>query len=69
MSNPSKTAKYLINSPDSVVSEALEGFVQISPNVSYLGGSHDITVAVRSDWDVVATNHVAIVCGGGSGKL
>ena len=57
------SAKKLINNPEHVVDEALEGLLRINPGVQ---GIENHRVVVRSDLQNVE-NRVAILCGGGSG--
>ena len=57
------TAKKLINDPEHVVDEALEGLLRINPGIQ---GIENHRVVVRSDLQNVE-NRVAILCGGGSG--
>ena len=57
------TAKKLINDPEHVVDEALEGLLRTNPGVQ---GIENHRVVVRSDLQNVE-NRVAILCGGGSG--
>ncbi len=55
--------KKLINAPDDVVGEALDGLTRINAGIARLAGS---TTAVRSDVGAVhAAGHVALLAGGG----
>src|SRR6476646_5528986 len=56
--------KKLINRPESVVAEMIEGLVTVYPGLSRLPG-HE--VVVRADAAVVCDRQVALISGGGSG--
>jgi dihydroxyacetone kinase len=56
--------KKLINDPSSVVPEMLEGLVALWPGLSLLEGEQ---VIVRTDFETVRANQVALISGGGSG--
>ena len=56
--------KKLINHPQNVVPEMMEGLLAIYPHVSLLANHH---VLIRSDADEVRDRQVAVVSGGGSG--
>ena len=56
--------KKLINRPERVVPEMLEGFLALYPGLARL--SHH-NVLLRSDADEVRERQVALVSGGGSG--
>jgi triose/dihydroxyacetone kinase / FAD-AMP lyase (cyclizing) len=56
--------KKLINSPERVVREMLEGLLALYPNVALLG---DHNVLIRSDIEDVCDRQVGIISGGGSG--
>lgn len=56
--------KKLINRPEDVLSEMIEGFLVLYPGLSRL--SHH-NVVLRSDADTVRDRQVAIISGGGSG--
>ncbi|KAK1263406.1 putative 3,4-dihydroxy-2-butanone kinase [Acorus gramineus] len=59
--------KKLINDPNDVVTEFIEGLVETYPGLQYLDGFPGIKVVLRAD--VVGTTYdkVAVICGGGSG--
>jgi dihydroxyacetone kinase len=57
------STKKLINDPERVVDEALEGLLATNPGVSAVDNHR---VVVRSDLDSL-TGKVALICGGGSG--
>ncbi|KAK1287943.1 putative 3,4-dihydroxy-2-butanone kinase [Acorus calamus] len=59
--------KKLINDPNDVVTEFIEGLVETYPGLQYLDGFPGIKVVLRAD--VVGTKYdkVAVICGGGSG--
>jgi dihydroxyacetone kinase len=56
--------KKLINDPDRVVAEMLEGLLALNPNVSSLAGRN---VVVRSDSAFNPSSEVSLISGGGSG--
>src|SRR5436309_926841 len=56
--------KKLINRPESVVEEMIEGLVAVSPGLERLPGQ---TVVVRADGAEVRERRVALISGGGSG--
>ncbi len=56
--------KMLINRPEAVVDEVLDGLVALHPGLRRLPGR---SVIVRSDAEVVRDRHVALISGGGSG--
>lgn len=56
--------KKLINRPESVVEEMVQGLVAVHPGLLRLPGQ---TVLVRSDLPVMAERPVAVISGGGSG--
>src|SRR4051812_15798762 len=56
--------KKLINRPESVVEEMIEGLVAVYPGLSRLPDHH---VVIRADAAVVRDRQVAIISGGGSG--
>lgn len=58
------SAKKLINSPKTVVSDAIEGMLLMNPNISRVG---DLHVLVRSDIITYRQQHVTCISGGGSG--
>src|SRR5437588_12407352 len=56
--------KKLINSPDRVVDEMLDGLLALSPGLSRLSGQN---VLLRSDFEDRRDEQVAVISGGGSG--
>jgi len=56
--------KKLINRPDRVVDEMLDGLLALHPNLARLAGQN---VIVRSDFEERRDEQVAIISGGGSG--
>jgi len=56
--------KKLINRPDQVVEEMLDGLLALYPNLSRLSG---FNVVLRSDFEDRRDEQVAIISGGGSG--
>lgn len=56
--------KKLINHPDNVVEEMVEGLVGAFPGLRRIAGH---TVLVRSDLPAMEERPVAVICGGGSG--
>src|SRR3954466_14780339 len=56
--------KKLINRPDRVVDEMLEGLLALYPGLSRLSGQN---VMLRSDFEERRDEQVAIISGGGSG--
>ena len=56
--------KKLINRPESVVEEMLEGLVAVYPGSARLPGQ---SVVVRADAEVGRDRQVALISGGGSG--
>ena len=62
MSAPKKA---LINAPEAVVSEAIDGLLALNPNIVRLAG---LDVVLRRDFEATkALNTVAVLSGGGSG--
>ncbi|KAK4799510.1 hypothetical protein SAY86_024875 [Trapa natans] len=59
--------KKLINSPDAVVTEFIEGLVETYPGLQYLDGFPEVKVVLRSDASGPTYNKVAVISGGGSG--
>ena len=59
-----QTMKKLINRPDEVVDEMLDGLLALHPNLARLAGHN---VIVRSDFEERRSEQVAIISGGGSG--
>lgn len=60
-------AKKLINDPNDVVKELIEGMVETYPHLTYLDGIPEVKVILRSDIKRGNYNKVAIISGGGSG--
>ena len=56
--------KKLINRPQAVVEEMVEGLVALDPNLERLPGQ---TVVVRADAAEARDRRVALISGGGSG--
>src|SRR4051794_12929574 len=56
--------KKLINRPEAVVEEMVEGLERLHPGLRRLPGH---TVLVRADADEARAEHVALISGGGSG--
>ena len=56
--------KKLINSPERIVAEMLEGLAALDPNLLKLPGWN---VVVRRDIEGLKNDRVAVICGGGSG--
>ncbi|TVU45348.1 hypothetical protein EJB05_04833 [Eragrostis curvula] len=59
--------KKLINDPDDVVTEFIEGLVETYPGLQYLDGFPQIKVVIRADVVRGAYEKVAVISGGGSG--
>ncbi|XP_072971719.1 putative 3,4-dihydroxy-2-butanone kinase [Typha angustifolia] len=59
--------KKLINDPDEVVTEFIEGLVETYPGLQYLDGFPQIKVVLRADVSIDTYNKVAVISGGGSG--
>ncbi|KAF8031502.1 hypothetical protein BT93_D0654 [Corymbia citriodora subsp. variegata] len=59
--------KKLINDPDDVVTEFIEGLVETYPNMQYLDGFPEVKVVLRADVSPATYDKVAIISGGGSG--
>ncbi|KAM0842759.1 hypothetical protein ACQ4PT_058156 [Festuca glaucescens] len=59
--------KKLINNPDDVVTEFIEGLVETYPSLQYLDGFPQIKVVLRADVVGGAHDKVAVISGGGSG--
>ncbi|KAF7047561.1 hypothetical protein CFC21_056473 [Triticum aestivum] len=59
--------KKLINNPDDVVTEFIEGLVETYPGLQYLDGFPEIKVVLRADAVGGAYDKVAVISGGGSG--
>lgn len=63
----SSAGKKLINDPNDVVTEFIEGMVETYPNLQYLDGFPEVKVVLRADVSRGAYNKVAVISGGGSG--
>ncbi|XP_039832910.1 putative 3,4-dihydroxy-2-butanone kinase isoform X2 [Panicum virgatum] len=59
--------KKLINDPNDVVTQFIEGLAETYPGLQYLDGFPEIKVVLRSDVVVGTYDKVAVICGGGSG--
>ncbi|KAJ1293863.1 hypothetical protein BS78_01G102000 [Paspalum vaginatum] len=59
--------KKLINKPEDVVTEFIEGLVETYPGLQYLDGFPQIKVVLRADVERGAYDKVAVISGGGSG--
>ncbi|KGN63936.1 putative 3,4-dihydroxy-2-butanone kinase isoform X2 [Cucumis sativus] len=59
--------KKLINNPDNVVTEFIEGLVETYPGLQYLDGFPKVKVVLRADVSSATYDKVAIISGGGSG--
>ncbi|KAI3889643.1 hypothetical protein MKX03_007665 [Papaver bracteatum] len=59
--------KKLINDPNDVVIEFIEGLIETYPNLQYLDGFPQIKVVVRADVSSSTYDKVAVISGGGSG--
>ncbi|OVA01127.1 Dak kinase [Macleaya cordata] len=59
--------KKLINDPNDVVTEFIEGLVETYPDLQYLDGFPEIKVVVRADVSSATYDKVAVISGGGSG--
>ncbi|GER45556.1 dihydroxyacetone kinase [Striga asiatica] len=64
MDHPSKK---LINNPNDVVTEFIEGLVETYPGLQYLDGFPDVKVVIRADVSGDTYDKVAVISGGGSG--
>ncbi|KAJ6805449.1 putative 3,4-dihydroxy-2-butanone kinase isoform X1 [Iris pallida] len=60
-------AKKLINDPNAVVTEFIEGLVETYPGLQYLDGFPQIKVVIRADISPDTYGKVAVISGGGSG--
>ncbi|XP_038679862.1 putative 3,4-dihydroxy-2-butanone kinase isoform X2 [Tripterygium wilfordii] len=60
-------AKKLINDPNDVVTEFIEGLVETYPGLQYLDGFPSVKVVLRADISRATYDKVAIISGGGSG--
>ncbi|EPS65311.1 hypothetical protein M569_09467, partial [Genlisea aurea] len=61
------TSKKLINDPNDVVTEFIEGLVETYPGLQYLDGFPKIKVVLRADVSASTYDKVAVISGGGSG--
>ncbi|KAM7266568.1 hypothetical protein ACFE04_004465 [Oxalis oulophora] len=59
--------KKLINDPNDVVTEFIEGLVETYPGLQYLDGFPEVKVVLRADVLGSTYNKVAVISGGGSG--
>ncbi|CAN6714490.1 unnamed protein product [Malus baccata var. baccata] len=59
--------KKLINDPNDVVTEFIEGLVETYPGLQYLDGFPQVKVVLRADVSGGTYDKVAIISGGGSG--
>ncbi|VVA19578.1 PREDICTED: dihydroxyacetone kinase [Prunus dulcis] len=60
-------AKKLINDPNDVVTEFIEGLVETYPGLQYLDGFPQVKVVLRADVSGGTYDKVAVISGGGSG--
>ncbi|EHA8587946.1 putative 3,4-dihydroxy-2-butanone kinase [Cocos nucifera] len=61
------SGKKLINDPNDVVTEFIEGLVETYPGLQYLDGFPQIKVVLRADVSGTTNDKVAVISGGGSG--
>ncbi|XXG81777.1 hypothetical protein AAC387_Pa09g2347 [Persea americana] len=59
--------KKLINDPNDVVTEFIEGLVETFPGLQYLDGFPEVKVVLRADVSGMTNDKVAVISGGGSG--
>ncbi|KAJ9162585.1 hypothetical protein P3X46_022347 [Hevea brasiliensis] len=59
--------KKLINNPNDVVTEYIEGLAETYPGLQYLDGFPEVKVVLRADVSSDTYDKVAIISGGGSG--
>ncbi|XP_021768919.1 putative 3,4-dihydroxy-2-butanone kinase isoform X1 [Chenopodium quinoa] len=59
--------KKLINDPNAVVTEFIEGLVETYPGLQYLDGFPEVKVVLRADVSSSTYNYVSVISGGGSG--
>ncbi|XP_021909212.1 putative 3,4-dihydroxy-2-butanone kinase [Carica papaya] len=59
--------KKLINDPNDVVTEFIEGLVETYPGLQYLDGFPEVKVVIRADVIAATYGKVAVISGGGSG--
>ncbi|KAI3517890.1 hypothetical protein L1887_17111 [Cichorium endivia] len=60
-------SKKLINNPNDVVTEFIEGLVETYPGLQYLDGFPEVKVVLRADISGPTYDKVAVISGGGSG--
>ncbi|KZV35492.1 3,4-dihydroxy-2-butanone kinase [Dorcoceras hygrometricum] len=60
-------SKKLINDPNDVVTEFIEGLVETYPGLQYLDGFPKVKVVLRADVSARTYDKVAVISGGGSG--
>ncbi|CAI9295470.1 unnamed protein product [Lactuca saligna] len=60
-------SKKLINNPNDVVTEFIEGLVETYPGLQYLDGFPEVKVVLRGDVSGPTYDKVAVISGGGSG--
>lgn len=60
-------SKKLINDPNDVVTEFIEGLVETYPGLQYLDGFPEVKVVLRADVSAGTFDKVAVISGGGSG--
>ncbi|CAA0811273.1 Dihydroxyacetone kinase [Striga hermonthica] len=60
-------SKKLINNPNDVVTEFIEGLVETYPGLQYLDGFPDVKVVLLADVSGGTYDKVAVISGGGSG--
>ncbi|KAI5674812.1 hypothetical protein M9H77_15176 [Catharanthus roseus] len=60
-------SKKLINDPNDIVTEFIEGLVETYPGLQYLDGFPEIKVVLRADVSAATFDKVAVISGGGSG--
>ncbi|KAL8478421.1 hypothetical protein ACS0TY_030356 [Phlomoides rotata] len=60
-------SKKLINDPNDVVTEFIEGLVETYPGLQYLDGFPEVKVVLRADVSGATFDKVAVISGGGSG--
>ncbi|TVU45349.1 hypothetical protein EJB05_04834 [Eragrostis curvula] len=63
----SAQGKKLINDPNDVVTQFIEGLVETYPGLQYLDGFPEVKVVLRADVAARTYDKVAVICGGGSG--
>ncbi|XP_076923396.1 putative 3,4-dihydroxy-2-butanone kinase [Bidens hawaiensis] len=60
-------SKKLINNPNDVVTEFIEGLVETYPGLQYLDGFPEVKVVLRADVSGPTYDKVSVISGGGSG--